>query len=144
MASFTTTLFQTGNNTGIVVPPEIIEALGAGKKPAVSLIVNGYAYRSTVAVMGGKYMIAFSSEHRKASGINGGDDITVEIVVDDAPRTVEVPEDFALALSEAGLRERFDALAPSHRKEHVRAILEAKAADTRARRIAKAIEKIGG
>ncbi len=142
MPTFQTTLFQAGNNTGIVVPPEIIEALGAGKKPLVRLTVNGYSYRSAVAVMGGKYMVSFSSEHRKASGIAGGDAITVDIVVDDAPREVEVPEDFATALDAAGLRARFDALAPSHRKEHVRAITEAKAADTRARRIVKAIEKL--
>ncbi len=142
MATFQTTLFQAGNNTGIVVPPEIIEALGAGKKPLVRLTVNDYAYRSAVAVMGGKYMVSFSSEHRKASGISGGDAITVDIIVDDAPREVELPEDFAEALDTAGLRARFDALAPSHRKEHVRAITEAKAADTRGRRITKAIEKL--
>lgn len=141
---FATTLLRTGNNTGIEVPPEIIEALGGGKTPAVSLSVNGYAYRSTVGVMGGKAMIPFSSAHRAASGLKGGEAITVEIERDTAPRTVEVPADFAAALDAAGLRAAFDGLAPSHRKEHVRAIEEAKTPETRARRIDKAVAKIAG
>ena len=135
-------LFQMGNNTGVEVPPEVIEALGGGKRPAVSLTVNGYAYRSTVGVMGGKSLVPFSSEHRKASGLNGGDAIVVEIELDTAPRETAVPEDFATALETAGLRATFDALAPSHRKEHVRAIEDAKTAETRARRIEKAVEKL--
>ena len=139
---FETTLHQTGNNTGIEVPPEIIDALGGGKRPAVSLSVNGYAYRSTVGVMGGKSLVPFSSEHRKASGLKGGDSIVVEIELDTAPRETVVPEDFAAALEAAGLRAAFDKLAPSHRKEHVRAIDEAKTAETRIRRIEKAIEKL--
>jgi len=142
MTTFHSSLLQAGNNTGIEVPPEVIETLGGGRRPPVALNVNGYAYRSTVAVMGGKYIVSFSSEHRAASGLKGGDAITVDITLDTAPRQVAVPEDFAAALDAARLRERFDKLAPSHRKEHVRAIEEAKAADTRARRIEKAIEKL--
>jgi len=139
---FETTLLQAGNNTGIEVPPDIIEALGGGKRPPVTLTVNGYAYQSTVGVMGGKAMIPFSSEHRTASGLKGGEAITVEIELDAAPRQVTVPADFAAALEAAGVRAAFDSLAFSHRREHVRAIDEAKTADTRARRIEKAIEKL--
>lgn len=141
---FHTTLFQPEGRsvTGIEVPPEVIEALGNGKRSPVVLTVNGYAYRNTVAVMGGKYMVGFSAEHRAASGLKGGDAIEVEIVLDTAPRTVAVPEDFGSALASAGLRAAFDKLAPSHRKEHVRAIEEAKTPETRARRIEKALEKI--
>lgn len=142
---FETTMFQTGNNTGIEVPPEVIEALGAGRKPAVTVTVNGYEYRSTVAVMGGRYLIPFSSDKRAATGIGGGDAITVDLEVDTSPRTVELPADFAAALDEVpGAREAFERLAPSHRKAHVTAIEGAKAAETRARRIAKAVETISG
>ncbi len=143
---FHTTLLQPEGRsvTGIEIPAAIIEALGGGKKPAVSLTVNGYAYRNTVAVMGGKYMVSFSSDHRAASGLKGGDAIEVDITLDTAPRTVDLPEDFAAALDAAGLRPAFDTLAPSHRKEHVRAIEDAKTAETRARRIEKAVAKIGG
>ena len=138
---FHSTLLQPEGRsvTGIEVPPEIVEALGGGKKPPVALTVNGYSYRSTVAVMGGKYMVGFSSDHRAASGLKGGDAIEVDIVLDEAPRTVDVPEDFAAALDAAGARAAFDKLAFSHRKEHVRAIEEAKTAETRTRRIEKAV-----
>jgi uncharacterized protein YdeI (YjbR/CyaY-like superfamily) len=92
--------------------------------------------------MGGKALVPFSSEHRAASGLKGGDAITVDIELDMAPREVVVPEDFAMAIDAAGLRAAFDMLAFSHRKEHVRAIEDAKTADTRARRIGNAIEML--
>lgn len=130
--------------TGIVVPTEVIEAIGQGKKPAVSLKVNGYAYRSTVSVMGGNFMVPFSSEHRSKSGIKAGDDIEVEISFDDQPREVEVPEALAVALDAAGLREKFDKSAPSKRKEMARQVNEAKSDDTRQRRVDKIISELKG
>ena len=142
---FETTMFLSGNNTGIEVPPDVIEGLGAGRKPPVVVTVNGYEYRSTVAVMGGRYLIPFSSDKRAATGIQGGDPIVVELEVDTAPRTVDVPDDLAAALDATpGAREAWDRLSPSHRKAHVTAIEGAKAAETRARRIAKAIEALTG
>ena len=87
-----------GNNTGIEVPEDVVTALGAGKRPAVVVNVNGFEYRSTVAVMGGKYLLPFSAERRRESGISGGDPIDVELTPDTAPRTVEVPEDLHAAL----------------------------------------------
>jgi hypothetical protein len=53
---FSTSMFQDGNNTGIDVPAEVVDALGAGKRPPVVVTVNGYSYRSTIAPMGGKYL----------------------------------------------------------------------------------------
>jgi hypothetical protein len=142
---FETTMHQTGNNTGIEVPPEVVEALGAGRKPPVVVNVNGYEYRSTVAVMGGRYLIPFSSDKRAATGIAGGDAITVDLEVDSTPRTVELPADFAAALDATpGAREAYERLAPSHKKAHVTAIESAKAADTRQRRIDAAVAKITG
>ena len=138
-------MHQTGNNTGIEVPPEVVEALGAGRKPPVVVNVNGYEYRSTVAVMGGRYLIPFSSDKRAATGIAGGDAITVDLEVDSTPRTVELPADFAAALDATpGAREAYERLAPSHKKAHVTAIESAKAADTRQRRIDAAVAKITG
>jgi hypothetical protein len=142
---FETTMFLSGNNTGIEVPPDVIEGFGAGRKPPVVVTVNGYEYRSTVAVMGGRYLIPFSSDKRAATGIQGGDPIVVDLEVDTAPRTVEVPDDLAAALDAApGAREAWDRLAPSHRKAHVTAIEGAKAAETRQRRVAKAIGALTG
>ncbi|MGR0320762.1 YdeI/OmpD-associated family protein [Agromyces sp. ZXT2-3] len=142
---FETTMFQSGNNTGIEVPAEVVEALGGGRRAPVVVRVNGYEYRSTLAVMGGRHLIPFSSDKRAATGISGGDAISVELELDTAPRTVEPPEDFAAALDATpGARAAFDRLAPSHQKAHVTAITEAKTPETRARRIAKAVEKLVG
>lgn len=142
---FETTMFLSGNNTGIEVPPDVIEGLGAGRKPPVVVTVNGYEYRSTVAVMGGRYLIPFSSDKRSATGIQGGDPIVVDLEVDTAPRTVEVPDDLAAALEAApGARAAFDALSPSARKAHVTNVESAKAEETRQRRIASIAAKLAG
>lgn len=130
--------------TGIVVPPEHVALLGSGKKPAVRVSVNGHVYASTVAVMGGQFMIPFASDHRKATGLKAGDEIDVVLTLDAAPRVVELPDDLAAALAGAGLRPAFDAAAPSRRKEWVRQVTEAKAADTRARRLGKVLADLGG
>ncbi|MGW9186666.1 YdeI/OmpD-associated family protein [Streptomyces rubiginosohelvolus] len=140
---FSTTMFQSGNNTGIEVPEDVVEALGAGRRPPVNVTVNGYAYRSTIAPMGGQYLIPFSSDKRKATGIGGGDAIEVELTLDTAPRTVEPPEDLAAALAAApGAAEAFAALSPSRQKAHVTSVESAKARDTRERRIAKTVAEL--
>src|SRR3954454_20852844 len=98
-ATFETTVAATGNNTGIEVPPEVIERLGAGKRPPVLVDVNGYEYRSTAAVMGGKHMIGISAAVRAATGLKAGDPIRVVLTVVDTPREVAVPADLAAALA---------------------------------------------
>jgi hypothetical protein len=132
-------MFQDGNNTGIEVPAEVIEALGAGKRPPVVVSVNGYGYRSTIAPMGGKFLIPFSAQRRAESGIGGGDAVEVTLTLDTAPRTVEVPADLAAALAESDLTAAWDKLSPSRRKAHVTSVEGAKAAETRARRIAAVV-----
>jgi len=136
---FTTTLFQMGRNTGIEVPPEVLDALGGGRRPAVSVVVNGFAFTSTVGAMGGRALIPFSADRRAASGLAGGDALEVDLELDTAPRTVEVPEDLAAALDAAGATAAFDALSPSARKAHVTSVEGAKAAETRARRVAAVV-----
>ena len=134
-ASFSSTLLLDGNNTGIEVPDEVVEQLGAGKRPPVIVTVNRFTYRSTVAVMGGRNLISFSSDKRAATGLAGGDAIEVTLELDTEPRTVEVPPELAAALDAAGARAALDALAPSKKKAHVVAVEGAKAAETRERRI---------
>jgi hypothetical protein len=127
------------------VPADAVAALGTSKRPAVVVTVGGHTYRSTVAVMGGRFMVPLAAEHRTAAGVAAGDEVDVELVLDTAPRTVEVPADLAEALAaEPGARERFDALSPSHRKAHVTAVEGAKAAETRARRVAKVVAAMRG
>jgi hypothetical protein len=142
---FSTTMFQTGNNTGIEVPAEVVEALGGGKRAPVVVVVNGYQYRSTIASMGGKFLLPFSAEHRKASGIGGGDPIDVELTLDTAPREVEVPAALQTALDTSpGAAAAWQKLSFSQRKEHVRAVLAAKAEATRTRRIESIVAKLTG
>lgn len=140
---FHTTILQTGKNTaGIQVPEEIIEQLGAGKQPLVRVTINKYTYRSAVAVMGSKYMISFNSVHRKAAGVQGGEETDVILELDLEPRTVEIPKDLNDALIKAKALNAFEKSAPSMKKEYVRQVEEAKAQETRERRIAKIIEKL--
>ncbi|MET0736603.1 MAG: YdeI/OmpD-associated family protein [Microbacterium sp.] len=141
---FDTTMALMGNNTGIEIPPELLEQLGGGKRPPVKVVVNGFAYDSTVGVMGGRFLIPFSSEKRAATGIQGGDAITVDVELDTAPRTTAIPADLAAALAAAGVTEAFDKLAPSARKAHVTNIEGAKSDDTRARRVTAVVAKLQG
>jgi hypothetical protein len=141
--TFHTTILQTGKNTaGIQVPEEIIEKLGAGKRPLVRITINKYTYRSAVAVMDGKYMISFNQEHRKASGVQGGDQTDVTLELDLEPRTVEIPKDLKDALIKAHALDAFEKSAPSMKKEYVRQVEEAKAQGTRERRIIRIVEKL--
>ena len=138
--TFKTTVAATGNNTGIVVPPAMIGRLGAGNRPAVVVDVNGYQYRNTVGVMGGKHMISISAAVRKETGLKGGDPITVTLQVADGPREVTVPDDFAAALvADERAGAFFATLSNSLQRYHVDNINGAKAEDTRRRRIEKAI-----
>lgn len=138
--TFETTVTATGNNTGIVVPAEAVERLAAGKRPPVLVNVNGYEYRSTVAVTGGRYMISISAAIRKATGLTGGDPIRVTLTVAGAPREVDVPADFAAAMaSDERAGAFFGKLSNSVQRYHVDNINAAKSADTRQRRIDKAV-----
>jgi hypothetical protein len=84
--TFETTVAASGNNTGIEVPGDLIEQLAAGKRPPVLVNVNGYEYRNTVAVMGGRHMISISAAVRNATGLKGGDPIRVTLTVADTAR----------------------------------------------------------
>ncbi len=142
--TFTTTLKQEGNASGIEVPDEIVAALGSGRGPKVKVNVNGYTFRGTIQVSNAKFMLSFSSDKREESGIKGGDEIVVTVELDTEPRTVDVPADLKAALSEkGGALEAFEALAFSKRKEFVRQVEEAKAQETRTRRIANIVGQLG-
>jgi len=138
--TFETTVAATGNNTGIVVPEEVMDQLAAGKRPPVAVTVNGYEYRSTVAVMGGRFMIGISAAVRQATGLAGGDPIRVTLAVADTPREVDVPADFAAAMAaDEQVAAFFGRLSNSLQRYHVDTINGAKTAETRQRRIEKAV-----
>ncbi len=127
--------------TGFEVPGDIVEALGSGKRPAVTITVGGHTYRTTVTPMGGRYLIPLSAENRAASGLAAGDDITVEIELDTAPREMPAPDDLAEALTKSPEAEAFfDSLSFSHKRSYVDWVRSAKKPETRERRVAQAIE----
>jgi hypothetical protein len=139
--SFDTTLVATGKNTGIVVPPEVIDALGAGRRPPVLVDLNGYSYQTTVGVMSGRHTISVSAAIRKATGLRGGDKIAVALTVTDKPQGVLVPSDLDAAFkSSRPARAFFESLSNSLQRYHVDNINGAKTAETRQRRIDKAID----
>ena len=138
--AFDSTVTSSGNNTGMVVPDEVIKRLGAGRRPAVIVNVNGYEFRSTVGVMGGKHMLSISAAIRKETGLQGDDAIQVTLMVANGPREVGIPSDLAEALAaEPAVSEYFSKLSNSVQRYHVDNINVAKSAATRQRRIERAI-----
>jgi hypothetical protein len=138
---FTATVLQSGKSaTGIPVPADVVDALGAGRRPAVTVTVNAFTYRTTVGVMGGQAMLPLSAERRAGSGVSAGDVVDVDIEVDDQPRELDVPDDVAAAL-DADLRAAaaFAALSRSAGQRHLLSVTGAKTAATRERRVAAMI-----
>jgi hypothetical protein len=134
-------LEQSGKTAvGFSVPEDIVLALRKGKRPPVNVTINGYTYRSTVAPMGGGYMVGVSAENRAAAGVAGGETHDIELTLDTAAREVELPGDFAAALAgDPEARRTFDGLSPSNKGYHVSLIEGAKTDETRQRRIEKSV-----
>ena len=124
---------------GLEVPPEVVEALGGGKRPAVTITINGHSWKSRVAIMRGRYLLGLSNANRKAAGVVAGDEVEVEVEIDTEPRAVVEPADFARALNaDPAAGAAYDRLSYSRKREHVLAIESAKKAETRQRLIEKA------
>ncbi|HET7704271.1 MAG TPA: YdeI/OmpD-associated family protein [Candidatus Limnocylindrales bacterium] len=134
-------LEQTGTTAvGFAVPDDVVIALGRGRRPPVRVTINGYTYRNTVAVMGGRNLIGVSAAHRAAAGVAGGQTVDVDLDLDTEPRVVSLPPDFAAALGrEPAARRTFDALSPSNQGWHVSSIEGARTEETRLRRIEKSV-----
>jgi bifunctional DNA-binding transcriptional regulator/antitoxin component of YhaV-PrlF toxin-antitoxin module len=129
--------------TGIVVPPEVVDGLGSSRKPAVRVTINGYSYPSTIATMGGRFLIPVSAEVRAGAGVQAGDAVDIDVELDTAPRTGEVPADLAKALKAApAAKKAFDALSYSNQRRHVLSVDGAKTPETRERRIAKVVAEL--
>lgn len=138
---FRSTVHLSGKTaTGIRVPDDVVEELASGKRPPVRVTIGDYAYRSTIAPMGGEFWIPLSAEHRAGAGLAAGDEVEVTVELDTAPREVDVPPDFARALDDdADARRTFDGLSYSNKRWHVLSIEGAKTPETRQRRIAKSV-----
>ena len=140
--SFKTKLFKgEGDTAGFEIPEKVVAAFGQGKKPKVTVTINGsFSYPNTVAVYGGKYMIGISQERRKLAGVQPGDAIEVTLELDTAPRVMEVPPDLKQALDkDKAAKAYFATLSYSNQRRHIDNINGAKTDETRARRIEKSV-----
>ena len=138
---FRAELQSTGGNTaGFQVGEEVVAGLGGGGRPKVAVTVNGFSWRGSIAKMGGSYWLGVSAERRAAAGVNPGEVLDVDVVLDTAVREVEVPGDLAAALdAEPAARAFWDTMSYSNQSWHVLQVTGAKAAETRARRVAKTV-----
>ena len=141
---FTTELLATGGTTtGFVVPDDVVEALGAGRRPKVVVTVEGHTWRTSIASMGGRFLLGASAAVREASGISAGQTYTVAVEVDTAPRTVQVPDDLAAALAASpAAAASWTALTYSQQRRHAESVVAAKKPETRERRVATIVDSL--
>lgn len=143
--TFRTVLQATGgNNVGIVVPDDVVAGLNHGKRAPVSVTINGdYTFRNTITSMGGRSLLSFNAETRKATGCAAGDEVQVDLELDDVPRTVETPEALLAVLAgDTQASAAWDALPPSKKKAHALSISGSKTDETRQRRLEKVVEAL--
>ena len=126
--------------TGFEVPPAVVDALGKGKRPPVRVTIGSHSYRSTVAVMDGTYLLPLSAENRTAAGVAAGQEIDVEVELDEAPREIEVPDDLAEALAaDPAAKAFFERLSSSKQRWFTESVTSAKKPETRQRRVEKSV-----
>ncbi len=140
--TYRTLVIAEGNHASLAIPNEVLAELGANRRAPLKVTVNGHTYQSTATAVDGECRVVFPSANRDAAVVSGSQMIEVTLELDAGYRNVDLHEDFVEALATAGLREVFDRLAYSHRREHARAIAEAKAPETRQRRIEAALERL--
>ena len=142
---FQTTVELGGKTaTGLPIPDEVVTALAAGRRPAVRVTVGGHEYQTTIATMGGRFLVPLSAENRTAAGVAAGDQVAVDIDLDRSPREVAVPVDLGEALAaEPAARTFFDGLSYTQRKEWVRWIEEARRPQTREDRVRQTVAALG-
>jgi Bacteriocin-protection, YdeI or OmpD-Associated/Domain of unknown function (DUF1905) len=128
---------------GLVVPPDIVDALGSGPRPRVTVTINGHSWKTRIAIMRGRHLIGLSNANRRAAGVATGDTVTVAVDVDAEPFTVAEPADLAAALdADPAVRAAYDRLSPGRRRAHVHQIASAKRPETRQRRIDSVVESL--
>ncbi len=145
MVQFTTTVVLSGKTaTGLEVSESVVTDLGGGKRPAVTVTLNGtHTFRTTIAPMGGSFWIPLAAEHRQAAGLAAGDTVTVTADLDTTPRTIDLPEDLANAFTTAPQAAAFwPSLSYSDQRFHVLQLTGAKTDETRQRRLTKIIDTL--
>jgi bifunctional DNA-binding transcriptional regulator/antitoxin component of YhaV-PrlF toxin-antitoxin module len=140
--TYDTTVIGFGNHASIEIPDENLAEIGGNRRAPLKITINGYTYQSTATGVDGKCMVVFPTRDREASGAKAGDHITVTLELDDGYRNVDVPAALSEALAKHGLSDKFHDLTYSTRKEYARQVREAKAEETRTRRIGKILDAL--
>ncbi len=140
--TYQTTVLGFGKHAAIEIPDEQLAALGGNRRAPLKITVNGYSYQSTATGMDGTCLVVFPMRDREASGVSAGDTVMVTLELDSGYRQVDIPPELAAALEAHGLGDTFRNLTYSARKEFARQVAEAKADDTKQRRIQKVIDAL--
>lgn len=139
---YTTEVLGEGNHASLLIPEWVLTELGANKRAPLKVTINGHTYRSTATGVAGECRVVFPQKERTAAGVSSGESVTVDLEVDAGYREVDIPPELAIALDKHNLSQVFAKLSYSHRREYARAVSDAKAPETKERRVHKAIEKI--
>ena len=130
------------NHASIAIPDEVLSKLGTNRRAPLKVTINGHTYQSTATAVDGECRVVFPQKDRDAAGAKADDIITVTLELDSGVREVEMPSELTQALQTAGLTEVFAAQTYSKRKEFARQVSEAKAEETRVKRIAKILDEV--
>jgi hypothetical protein len=140
---FRTRILPAGKTAaGIEVPAKVVAALGSSKRPPVRATINGFTYRSTVAVMGGKFMLGVSNEVRKSAGVAAGDTVDIDLELDTEAREVPIPSDFAAALARNAKATKFFESLSYSKKLRLVTPIDVKDPETRKRRISETVARL--
>lgn len=142
--TYETKVLGEGNHASLLIPDWVLEELQTNKRAPLRVTINGHTYQSTAVGVDGECRVVFPSAERLAAKATAGDIVQITLELDSGYRNVDMHPDLSLALEEAGLSELFADLSYSKRKEFARQVTEAKADDTRLRRIQKVIDSLKG
>lgn len=140
--TYKTTILGFGKHASIEIPDEQLQKIGGNKRAPLKVTVNGYTYQSTATGMGGKCMVVFPMKERGQARVDSGDTVDVTLELDSGYRQVDMPAELNTALQKNGLQETFKALTYSKRKEYAGQVADAKAPETKTRRIEKIVSEL--
>src|SRR5262249_17869385 len=133
---------QEGSSVAALTPPfDVPEVFGTRARVPVRGTINGFPFRSSLMPMDGCHFMVVNRTIRDGAGVKAGDRVKVVMERDDAERSVDVPELLKKALAKSKAAQgNWEKLSFTHKKEIARSIVEAKQEQTRARRLAKAMD----
>jgi hypothetical protein len=140
--SYSTEVLGEGNHASLLIPDWVLEELKTNKRAPLKVTINGHTYQSTAVGVAGECRVVFPQKERLAAGASSGDTVTVLLELDAGFREVDMPEELSAALSQANLEDAFAEQSYSKRKEFAGSVREAKASETKSRRVQNVIDKL--